>query len=184
LEHYSPCLINIRLVDTLKKQSIRDSLTGLFNRRYLEGAVEREISRLERRGLELGIIMLDVDHFKSFNDIYGHATGDAVLRALGAYLQKSIREEDIACRYGGEEFVLILPEASLEVTYERAEKIREGVKNKVSVTGKNEMLSVSISLGVSVYPKHGKTSAELIGMADSALYKAKAGGRDRTVKAE
>ncbi len=183
LEHYAPCLINIRLVETLKLQSIKDSLTGLYNRRYLEGSVDREISRVERRGLEIGIIMLDVDHFKSFNDIYGHATGDAVLTALGSYLQNSIREEDIACRYGGEEFVLIMPEASLEVAYERAERIREGIKKEVTVTGRSEMLNISVSLGVSVYPKHGKNSSELIGKADSALYKAKAGGRDRTEKA-
>ncbi len=184
LEHYSPCLVNIRLLDTLKTQSIKDSLTGLFNRRYLESSVDREISRLGRRGLEMGVIMLDVDHFKSFNDIYDHATGDAVLKALGVYLQNSVREEDIACRYGGEEFVLLMPEANLEVTYERAEAIRKGIKKEVSVTGKNEMLNISVSLGVSVYPKHGKNSAELIGKADFALYKAKAAGRDRTEKAE
>ena len=107
----------------LREQSVRDHLTGLFNRRYMEETLERELLRASRKQLSLGIIMLDVDDFKRFNDTYGHAAGDAILRELGSLLLEHVRGEDIACRYGGDEFIIVLPDASREVTRKRAELI-------------------------------------------------------------
>src|SRR5205807_663641 len=127
-EHTALALANLKLRENLRTQSIRDPLTGLFNRRYMEESLERELHRLARRRRGLGLIMLDLDHFKSFNDSLGHEAGDTVLRELGHFVQSRTRQEDIACRYGGEEFTLILPEASLEVTRQRAERLREDVK--------------------------------------------------------
>jgi len=128
-EHIALALANLRLRETLKGQAIRDPLTGLFNRRYMEETQEPELRRAERRGSALGIVMFDIDHFKLFNDTHGHEAGDLALREMGAFLLKHVRGEDIACRYGGEEFALILPDASLAATKARAEGLREAVKN-------------------------------------------------------
>ena len=127
-EHVALALANLRLRESLKSQSIRDPLTGLFNRRYMEETLERELRRAERRQAPVGIVMFDIDYFKRFNDTNGHLAGDALLRALGEFLQANFRGEDIVCRYGGEEFVLILPEAPIEATAKRAETLRERVK--------------------------------------------------------
>ena len=121
-------LTNLKLQETLKGQSVRDPLTGLFNRRYMDELFVREISRAKRKQNPLGIIMLDIDHFKDFNDTLGHGAGDAVLQALGSYLLEHFRGEDIACRFGGEEFVLIMPDLSLDDTRKRAESLHEAVK--------------------------------------------------------
>ena len=123
-EQIGSAVSNLRLRETLRNQSIRDPLTGLFNRRYLEETVERELRRAERHHTSLGVIMLDIDHFKQFNDRFGHDGGDALLRELGPMLQKTVRKEDIACRYGGEEFLLALPDASFEDTVTRAEQLQ------------------------------------------------------------
>ncbi len=167
----------------LRELSVRDALTGLFNRRYLEETLEREIHRAERKQLSLGIIMLDLDYFKRFNDTYGHAAGDAALQALGSSLKAYLRGSDIACRYGGEEFVLILPEASLEVTRQRAERLSQDVK-KLKVTY-NEMLleTITLSLGVAAFPEHGTNYSSLMAAVDAAMYRAKNEGRDRVVVA-
>ena len=163
--------------------SVRDVLTGLFNRRYLEETLDREISRAERKRLTLGIIMLDLDHFKRINDTYGHAAGDAVLREIGAFLKAHIRRSDIACRYGGEEFVLILPEASLEVTRLRAESLRQDAEDlKVLYNGRN-LETVTLSLGVAAFPEHGSSYLPLLSAADTAMYSAKKEGRNRVVVA-
>ncbi len=122
-------LINLNLQESLRQQATRDPLTGLFNRRYLEETLEREVARVTRALRPLGVIMLDLDHFKHFNDTFGHAAGDTLLEALGALLKANVRGEDIACRYGGEEFLLILPEAPLGVTQARANRLREAVKH-------------------------------------------------------
>jgi diguanylate cyclase (GGDEF)-like protein len=167
----------------LRELSVRDPLTGLFNRRYLEETLEREIHRVERKHLSIGIIMLDLDHFKRINDAYGHAAGDAALQVLGSSLKSYIRTSDIACRYGGEEFVLILPEASLEVTRLRAERLRQEVKKlKVSY---NEILleTITLSLGVAAFPQHGSSYSTLLSAVDAAMYHAKINGRDRVVVA-
>ncbi len=180
-EHIALALANLTLRETLQKQSIRDPLTGLFNRRYLEESLLREIHRAERKQQSVGIIMLDVDHFKRFNDTFGHEAGDTVLRELGLFLRKNIRQSDIACRYGGEELTLIMPESSLEATQQRAEQIREGVK-LLQVQHRRQLLGcITISLGVACFPEHGLTGDAVIRSADQALYQAKAKGRDRVV---
>ncbi len=174
----------IRSSVKLREQSIRDYLTNLFNRRYMEETLEREIKRAVRQKYPIGIIMLDIDHFKRFNDSLGHAAGDSLLKELGNLLNKNVRGADIACRYGGEEFVLILPGASLEVSKERAELLRNQVKT-LQVKHKDQTLkSVSISLGVAVFPKHGSNADVVLKSADDALYRAKHEGRDRVVVAE
>ncbi|MEN6621900.1 MAG: diguanylate cyclase [Smithella sp.] len=170
-------LVNIRLKETLKQQATRDSLSGLFNRRYMEETINREISRASRYGTPLGIIMLDLDHFKRFNNTFGHKAGDLVLQELGRYLQNSIRKEDIACRYGGEEFTLILPGASLEVTKKRAEMLQQDIQN-LHIDYNGQILSnITLSQGVAIYPDHGQTGEAVIQAADHALYKAKRAGR-------
>jgi len=182
-EHISLSLANLKLRETLRHQAIRDSLTGLFNRRYLTETLEREIARAQRRQAGLGVIMLDVDHFKRFNDTYGHEAGDRLLAVLGRYLQHVVRAEDIACRYGGEEFTLILPEITPEALWERAEQIRAGAK-ELEVLHQGKLLGeVTISLGLSHYPQHGQTGEALLQAADTALYQAKQNGRNRVVMA-
>ncbi len=183
-EQIALALANLRVRQALRQQAVRDPLTTLFNRRYLEESLERELRRAVRNRRPLGIIMLDLDHFKSFNDKFGHQAGDAVLSALGDFLQKQVRAEDIACRYGGEEFLLVLPEAPLKVTVERAERLRQEVK-KINVHyGAQLVGGVSLSLGVAAFPEHGSSTASLLRTADLALYRAKDEGRDRVVVGE
>lgn len=182
-ENISLALANLRLRESLRYQAIRDPLTGLFNRRYLQETLEREIYRVARKQAGLGVIMLDVDHFKQFNDTYGHEAGDRLLAVLGRYLKHAIRAEDIACRYGGEEFTLVLPEITLETLKERAEAIRVGVPT-LEVEYHGQILTgVTISLGVSYFPQHGSNGDQLLEAADKALYRAKRGGRNRVVVA-
>ncbi|WP_026733863.1 PAS domain S-box protein [Fischerella sp. PCC 9605] len=183
-ERIALALANLRLNEALQQQSIRDPLTGLFNRRYLEESLEREVSRAERNQQRVGIIMIDVDHFKSFNDTFGHEAGDIVLRELGGFLKKQVRKADIACRYGGEEMLLILPETSLEVCQERAERIRQGVKHLDVQHQRQKLGNITLSLGVAMFPEHGMTGAAVIEAADAALYIAKKTGRDRVVMAQ
>ena len=182
-EHIALALANLELHETLRQQAIRDPLTGLFNRRYMEETLERELRRAERRKVSLGIIMFDLDHFKKFNDTFGHPAGDVVLREIGAFLQTRVRVEDIACRYGGEEFLVILPEASLDDTRKRAEQLRKGIK-QLHVRYHDQALgAVTVSLGVAVFPDHASTTEAIVRGADAALYRAKGEGRDRVVVA-
>jgi len=178
-EHIGLALANLKLRETLRNQSIRDPLTGLFNRRYMESTLNRELLRASRKERPVGLIMLDVDHFKQFNDLHGHTAGDALLRELGTFLQRNTRGEDVVCRYGGEEFVLILPEATLEISRQRAEQIREGVQGILVRHEGKELGPVTLSLGVAAYPQHFEKPIALVGAADAALYKAKAAGRNR-----
>jgi diguanylate cyclase (GGDEF)-like protein len=180
-EHVSLALANLTLQESLRSQSIRDPLTGLFNRRYMEESLEREMRRAVRNRASVGIIMLDIDHFKAFNDMHGHDAGDALLRAIGSVLQRSIRAEDIACRYGGEEFTLILPDASLHEAAQRAEYLRQAVKQLVVPHRRQTLAPVSLSAGVAIFPDHGPTADAVLRAADTALYQAKARGRDRVV---
>lgn len=180
-EHTALVLANLKLRETLRHQAIRDPLTNLFHRRYMEETLERELNRAQRKGTPLGIMMLDIDHFKNFNDIFGHDAGDTLLRELGLFLQTHIRQEDIACRYGGEEFLLIFPEASLDDTRQRAEELRAGVKT-LNVRHRGQLLgAITLSFGIAVFPKHGGVAEALLRAADRALYRAKAEGRDRVV---
>jgi diguanylate cyclase (GGDEF)-like protein/PAS domain S-box-containing protein len=177
-------LANIKLREILHIQSIRDVLTNLYNRRYMEETLDRELRRSIRRGTKLGVIMLDIDKFKSFNDTYGHDAGDALLKELGAFLQLNIRGEDVACRYGGEEIVVILPEINEEDALERAEELRLGVK-EIRINYRGQLLRpLTISSGVSMYPDHGELTDDLLRAADTALYQAKRSGRDKVVLAE
>jgi len=178
-DHLSLSLSNLKLRETLRIQSIRDALTGLFNRRYMEESLSREIPRAVRKNTPVGIIMLDIDHFRDFNNTYGHEAGDVVLREIGAQLQSHVRGEDITCRYGGEEFILILPEANLEVTVQRAERIRTAIKSIRVEYHRQPLGVISVSLGVSVFPEHSSTVEGLVKKADEALYIAKHNGRDR-----
>jgi diguanylate cyclase (GGDEF)-like protein/PAS domain S-box-containing protein len=176
-------LNNAQLREALREQSIRDPLTGLFNRRYLEEALKQQLSRVSRTQHPLGVIMLDIDHFKQVNDTYGHAMGDALLRELGQLLISHVRAEDIACRYGGEEFIVIMPDASLAVTQERAEFLRQAIRMVRVQHGGLLLEGVTLSLGVAVYPQHGQTKDDVLRAADGALYGAKQAGRDRVVVA-
>jgi len=183
-DHISLALANIRLRETLRHQVVHDALTGLFNRRYLEETLEREIYRGRRKSASLGLIMLDLDYFKHFNDTYGHEAGDNLLRTLGKFLSEKVRREDVACRYGGEEFVLILAEASQEIVRQRAEDIRREFP-KLPVVYRGRILeSVTVSLGVAMFPEHGATGRDVLRAADDAMYRAKAQGRNRVVVAE
>jgi diguanylate cyclase (GGDEF)-like protein/PAS domain S-box-containing protein len=183
-EHIALALANVRLRETLRSQSILDSLTGLFNRRYMEETLDLEFARSARGHRPIGIIMLDIDHFKPLNDARGHDAGDAVLRELADVLRSRVREGDIACRYGGEEFVLILPEAPLELVQRRAEELRDEVK-RLGISHRGRPIgSLTISAGVAAFPDHGKTAAAILQAADAALYRAKAEGRDRVIVAE
>ena len=183
-EQIALALVNLRLRETLSAQAVRDSLTGLYNRRYLEQALEREVLRAARNSRTVGVIMLDLDHFKAFNDTHGHEAGDMLLRLLGDYLVTHVRAEDIACRYGGEEFVVILPEASPAMSRSRAEELWKGVQG-LHVNFHGELLhGVTASVGVAAFPEHGKTTAELLRAADGAMYAAKRLGRDRVEIAE
>ncbi len=182
-EQFSLALANVRLKESLQHQAIRDPLTGLFNRRYLEESLSREIARCERRRQPLAVLMLDVDHFKAFNDRHGHATGDIALAAFGSMLQAKCRAEDIACRYGGEEFTLILPETDLATALERAEEIRAGAA-LLRIGPPGTLPRITVSIGVALMPEHGNVGLELMRAGDMALYRAKHEGRDRVAVAE
>ena len=171
------------LAETLRNQSIRDPLTELFNRRFMEESLDREIARSARLRVPVSVIMLDVDHFKRFNENYGHDAGDAVLKAMGRLMKRSVRTSDIACRYGGEEFLIILPDASLDEAMQRAEYLRSAVKDTAVVQGGRRLERISISLGVATYPDHAVDRDSLVTTADDALRRAKAEGRDRVVSA-
>jgi diguanylate cyclase (GGDEF)-like protein len=183
-EHVGLALANLNLRETLRSQSIRDPLTNLFNRRYLEESMPRELLRASRNRKPLGAIMLDVDHFKRYNDTFGHEAGDAVLRELSKHLRSNIRGEDIACRFGGEEFMLIMPDASLEATQKRAEKICRDAKDIVVTHHGQPLGAITLSLGVAEFPEHGATAEVLLASADKALYKAKEQGRNQVVTSE
>jgi diguanylate cyclase (GGDEF)-like protein/PAS domain S-box-containing protein len=169
---------------SLREQSVRDHLTGLFNRRYMEETLERELLRAARKQLSLSIIMVDVDDFKQFNDTHGHAAGDAVLRKMGNLLRRHVRGEDIACRYGGDEFIIVLPDSIREVTIARAELLCESTK-KFHLKYEGHILkAITLSQGVAVFPENGATSKAVLKAVDTALYRAKRAGYGRVVAAK
>lgn len=181
-EYLSLSIANIQLNERLAREAVRDSLTGLLNRRFMIESLEREIKRAERNQTQVGIIMADIDHFKQFNDKYGHAAGDKVLTQMGGFFKAGVRGSDVACRYGGEEFVFFLPECSAENTFKRADQMREEVKNLAVHYGGELLASITLSMGISTYPDQGSNAEDLLRVADAALYRAKQEGRDRVIK--
>lgn len=177
-EHVALTLTNMQLRDELRAQSIKDPLTELYNRRYMEETFDREWHRAQRQRLPLSVILFDVDHFKQVNDTRGHEAGDMVLAGLGRLLRDHVRQEDVPCRYGGEEFLVIMPGANLESAEERAERLRRAVEG-LKITFQGQPLQITISAGVVAYPLHGQTPETLISAADAALYDAKRAGRNR-----
>jgi diguanylate cyclase (GGDEF)-like protein len=176
-------IANIKLREALRVQSVRDALTGLYNRRYLEEVLDREVRRAGRAAQSLGILMIDLDHFKRFNDTYGHDAGDAVLRETAAFLLKNVRAEDFVCRFGGEEFVVILPTADLEGSRTRGERVRSKMRALTIMHQGKSLGMVTLSVGVATFPAHGASPKELMAAADAALYEAKRGGRDQVAVA-
>jgi len=177
-------IANVKLRDELHEKSVRDPLTGLFNRRYLVEALRREINASERRGTGFGLVSFDIDHFKTFNDNNGHDAGDVVLRTLGAKITDCLGERDIACRLGGEEFAILMPEADIEAAEAFAHKLRDST-HKVSVRyGETILPKISISAGVTAYPEGGTRPQSLMQCVDKALYSAKAKGRDCVVRTD
>jgi diguanylate cyclase (GGDEF)-like protein/PAS domain S-box-containing protein len=178
-DRVGPALANLKLRDTLRELALRDALTGLYNRRYLDDVLNRELHRAQRNGKPVSVVMIDIDHFKHFNDKYGHDAGDFVLSALARAITKSIRPSDIACRYGGEELVVVLAEANLECARARAEEMRLAIRD-TNLTHLGQTLPApTASFGVAVSPANGTTPADLLKAADQALYRAKQEGRDR-----
>jgi diguanylate cyclase (GGDEF)-like protein len=176
-------LASLRLRETLRDQSIRDPLTGLFNRRFMEESLEREMQRAVRKNHPVSVLFIDLDHFKRFNDTFGHDAGDFVLRTVADLFRRLFRVDDVICRYGGEEFGIILPESSLENAVIRANAVREAAK-RMEMRYKNHSLgTVTLSVGVATFPEHGETSEELLKAADQCLYTSKAGGRDQVTAA-
>ena len=178
-EFASMALTNLKLRDELRSQAIRDPLTGLFNRRYMEETLEREVRRAHRHGTTVGVLMFDIDKMKPINDKLGHDAGDLLLRSLGEELLRLFRSEDVACRYGGDEFTIVLPEASLADAWRRAEQLRESVKGLNPLYEGKKLGPITLSIGVAAYPDHGPTAEALLLASDAASYAAKSEGGDR-----
>ena len=178
-ERLALALADMKLRETLREQSICDPLTGWFNRRFMEETLDREVHRAARNRSPLAVIMLDVDNFKGFNDSFGHEAGDAALKDLCEVLKTLIRREDVACRYGGDEFVLVLPDTAAELATQRAEDMRIAVGNREVKLHGQLLMPMSLSFGIANFPADGRTSQELLRASDAALYRAKSEGRGR-----
>jgi diguanylate cyclase (GGDEF)-like protein len=174
-------LSNLQLREELRQQAIHDPLTDLFNRRYLEEALLHDLHQAQRRNSPLSVVMLDLDGFKQFNDSFGHGAGDALLREFGRVLRETLRKSDIPCRYGGDEFLLVMPDSSIADTQERLDQIRIFLKGLQINYGEQTLGMVTLSAGIAQTPEHGTTPAALLQAADKALYAAKQAGGDRIV---
>ena len=183
-QQIASALYDLRLQETLRDQASRDPLTGLFNRRTMEETLHRELYRATRRNTRVGFVLFDLDHFKRFNDDFGHAAGDAVLRDVSGFIEKHTRAEDIVCRYGGEEFLLVLADCTAKNLVRRSEQIREGIKGLRLEHAGRSLGRMTLSAGAALYPDHGRTLEHLFQAADAALYQAKRDGRDRVVVAD
>jgi diguanylate cyclase (GGDEF)-like protein len=178
-EQLGLALANLKLRETLREQSFSDALTGLFNRRFLEETLLREFARAGREKETIAILMIDADYFKRYNDVHGHDAGDAALRQLGRALKSNCRAADLPCRYGGEEFTVVLPDTGREGATVWAGRLLDTVREmKISANGV-ALPGLTISVGVALYPEHGEDAAIVMQAADLALYEAKHAGRDR-----
>lgn len=177
-------LASLQLRETLREQSIRDPLTHLFNRRFLEESLSRELELASRKRQSVSVLFLDLDHFKKFNDSFGHAAGDLVLQSLADLFRTFFRSTDICCRYGGEEFAIVLPESSSEDAAARADALRSEVKRLRLRYKKQTLGQLTLSAGVAAFPRHGSSSEELLKIADQCLYQSKARGRDLVTVAD
>ncbi|MFN0298861.1 MAG: diguanylate cyclase [Burkholderiales bacterium] len=183
-EHISLAVANVRLRESLRMQATKDGLTGLFNRRFMEEILERELRRALRKNRQLAVFMVDIDHFKRINDLFGHEVGDLVLREVAECLRANIRQEDFACRYGGEEFVLVLPESDIEALMPRATTILDAIGRLVVTHHGQPIGQVTVSIGMAAAPQHGNNVLDLVRAADQALYRAKNDGRNQAVLSE
>jgi diguanylate cyclase (GGDEF)-like protein/PAS domain S-box-containing protein len=177
-------IASLRLRESLRDQSIRDPLTGLFNRRFMQECLDRELLRGTRKNRSLAVIFIDVDHFKRFNDVFGHEAGDQVLRSMGDFFRSHFRGDDIICRYGGEEFAIILPESSAQAAADRAELLRIAARTLKLKHNDVTLDPVTLSAGIAGFPEHASSAEELLHVADACLYEAKRSGRDRIVLAK
>jgi diguanylate cyclase (GGDEF)-like protein len=184
-ENIASALVNHRLQRSLREQTIRDPLTGLFNRRYMEEALTLEIARSSRSGAPLSVVMCDVDHFKRFNDEFGHDAGDAVLQAVASEMRSRFREGDVVCRYGGEEFTIIAPGTTADALVQRVEMVRHAI-GEINIRQKGRTLgTTSMSFGIATWAAGmAKDGSTLVQAADEALYEAKRTGRNRTSVSE
>ncbi len=180
-EHISLTLANLQLRESLRNQAIRDPLTGLYNRRYLMETIEHEFSQARRKERPFGLLMIDLDYFKRFNDDYGHDTGDFVLSEFGRLVKLVTRKEDIACRYGGEEFIVLLPDTGYEGTRQVAAKVMSTIREHDFIFNNRSHGPITVSIGAVNFPAYGESPEDLLRQADSALYEAKRGGRDRVI---
>jgi diguanylate cyclase (GGDEF)-like protein len=180
-EQVGLALANIQLRENMREQALRDPLSGLYNRYFMEASLESELSRARRDSHPVSLIMLDIDHFRELNANFGHPRVDEMLSELGRLLKNSIRAGDIACRYGGDEFLLILPNTPFEVARQRAEQLRSQIKT-ISVRDQaGKYVHISASFGIAIWPDHGDAAIDLLMVADAAMYRAKDEGRDRIV---
>ncbi len=180
-EQLTLAIANLKLRESLKLQSVQDPLTGLFNRRHMEKYLERESHRAKRHNSVLGIIMIDVDHFKEVNDTYGHEAGDLVLKNLGNYLQSNVRIEDMACRFGGEEFAIVIVDTNLFDITKKTKQFCKEIREQLQISYAEKVINLTVSAGAAAFPIHSSSIQEVLNMADSALYQAKKEGRNRAV---
>jgi len=179
-EYLSLSIANVKLSESLSDSLFKTRQSGLYNRRFMEESMQREMLRAARKQTHIGIIMGDLDHFKKFNDVYGHAAGDKIITQIGKLFKERFRGSDIACRYGGEEFLIILPESSPEDTFKRAEAYAGNQEDGHGFPGQI-LGSITMSMGIASYPENGTRMEELLRVSDTALYKAKQEGRDKVV---
>lgn len=181
LSSAASALANLQSIDTMKRQANIDLVTGLYNRRFVEDYARKQIAMARRKEHPLGLIMMDIDHFKKFNDLYGHDAGDRVLRQVAKTVTVAMRETNLVARFGGEEFLVMLPETGAKACWKVAERIRQAVERMSIVPGGEKPTApVTVSLGIAVYPDHGRTFEEALQAADRALYESKRGGRNRS----
>ena len=183
-EQAAMTLANLDLKEKLRLQALRDPLTGLLNRRFIDEWLDQEVARTDQTARSFGVIMVDIDHFKQVNDVHGHDAGDVLLKAVAESFKRALRPSDLSCRFGGEEFLLMLADVDCTVLAARAEMVRQRVADIQLQHRGASLPAVTISAGIALYPQHGSTGAAVIAAADTALYAAKRAGRNRVLPAQ